>query len=173
MLFFLVYQLLRFLVALSIIHKARLLTQGISKDIRVDVVAVAAGEAVVSVNPGLPGPRLLRRQILINQLALKTALSTLAEFAEQAPLGDSGFCDYRLASGLLVELQAKYWAEAATPGQVLVPIAPAIGLPLLISGIAQTTPACKPGQRNRRGAGWTTARFYWALGPCLSIQLFN
>jgi len=85
MLFFLVYQLLCFLVALPIIHKARLLTQGISKDICADVVAVAAGEAVVSVNPGLPGPRLLRRQTLINQLALKTALSTLAEFAEQGP----------------------------------------------------------------------------------------
>ncbi|OUS09790.1 hypothetical protein A9Q89_12605 [Gammaproteobacteria bacterium 53_120_T64] len=115
-------------------------TLSISKDIRADVVTVVAGEAVVSVNPGLPDPRLLRQQIRINRLALKTALRTLAEFAEQAPNGDSDFCDYPLASGLLVELQAKYWAGAATQGQVLIPIAPAIGLPLLISGNCPDNP---------------------------------
>ena len=115
-------------------------TLNISKDIRADVVAVVAGEAVISVNPGLPDPRLLRRQIRINREALKTALSTLAELPEQAPDGASDFCDYPLASGLLVELQAKYWAEAATEGQVLVPIAPAIGLPLLISGNCPDNP---------------------------------
>jgi len=71
-------------------------------------VAVAAGEPVVSVNPGLPDPRLLQRQIRINRLALKTALVTLADYNEQGPDTASDFCDYPLASGLLVELQASY-----------------------------------------------------------------
>lgn len=116
-------------------------TLSISKDIRADVVAVVAGEVVVSVNPGLPDPRLLRQQIRINREALMTALSSLAEFAENVPDTASDFCDYPLASGLLVELQPKYWAEAATAGQVLVPIAPAIGLPLLISGNCPDNPS--------------------------------
>ena len=116
-------------------------TLSISKDIRADVMAVAAGEPVVSVNPGLPDPRLLQRQIRINRLALKTALSTLADYDEQGPDTASDFCNYPLASGLLVELQAKYWAEGATAGQVLIPIAPAIGLPLLISGNCPDNPS--------------------------------
>ncbi|WP_432455351.1 M14 family zinc carboxypeptidase [Agarivorans sp. QJM3NY_29] len=115
-------------------------TVNFSKDLRADVVAVAAGKPVIGVNLGLPQPELLKKQIWLNRIALFEALSSLAEFAQQAPTSGGDFCDYPLAQGLRANLPAKYWGPQATDGEKLIPIAPGIGLPLYVSGNCPDNP---------------------------------
>ncbi|OMH25759.1 M14 family zinc carboxypeptidase [Motiliproteus sp. MSK22-1] len=115
-------------------------TANFSYEVRSDVTAVVDGQAVIGLNPGLPDPDLLKQQIRINRVALISALKSLAKFADNPPIDGADFCDYPLASGLIASLPEKYWGDAATESNVLVPISPAIGVPLYISGNCPDSP---------------------------------
>lgn len=115
-------------------------TVNLSLELRADVAAVVNGQPVISINPGLPEFSLLKRQILINRVALIEALQSLAHFTDNEPTDGADFCDFPLASGVQVNLPEKYWGAEATEGSVLVPISPAIGVPLFISGNCPDNP---------------------------------
>ncbi|UPW18650.1 hypothetical protein M0C34_20950 [Agarivorans sp. TSD2052] len=115
-------------------------TVNFSTDLRADVVAIVAGQPQIGVNPGLPEPRLLNRQIWINRIALYHALDTLASFEVTPPTDTGDFCDYPLAQGLRANLPEEYWGINATSNEVLIPIEPSIGVPLYISGNCPDNP---------------------------------
>ncbi|MPW31241.1 hypothetical protein F9L16_19900 [Agarivorans sp. B2Z047] len=110
------------------------------QDLRADVTAVHLGQPQIGVNPGLPDPSFLSKQIWINRVALFEALATLANYSDNAPSDSSGFCDYPLAQGLQASLPVEYWGPQATNGAVLIPIEPSIGVPLYISGNCPDNP---------------------------------
>jgi hypothetical protein len=110
------------------------------QDLRADVTAVQLGQPQIGVNPGLPDPSFLSKQIWINRVALFEALATLANYTDNAPSDSSGFCDYPLAQGLQASLPVEYWGPQATNGAVLIPIEPSIGVPLYISGNCPDNP---------------------------------
>lgn len=98
------------------------------------------GQPQIGVNPGLPDPSFLSKQIWINRVALFEALATLANYSDNAPSDSSGFCDYPLAQGLQASLPVEHWGPQATNGSVLIPIEPSIGVPLYISGNCPDNP---------------------------------
>ncbi|WP_411993388.1 M14 family zinc carboxypeptidase [Agarivorans sp. DSG3-1] len=115
-------------------------TVNFTKDLRGDVVALVDGQAVIGVNPGLPEPSLISKQIWINRIALFEALSSLAGYAQHPPQDTNGFCEYPLAQGLRANLPAEYWGSQATNGPQLIPIDPGVGVPLYISGNCPDNP---------------------------------
>ncbi|MGJ8694215.1 MAG: M14 family zinc carboxypeptidase [Thalassotalea sp.] len=109
-------------------------TANFSSDVRADVIGFYNFAPEIGVNVGLPDASLLRKQIRINKVALIEALSSLADFKDNAPTDGNNFCDYPLATGLQVELQAEMWGPLATEGEVTIPMSPLLGIPQIVSG---------------------------------------
>ncbi|WP_448248567.1 M14 family zinc carboxypeptidase [Thalassotalea agariperforans] len=109
-------------------------TANFDTTLRADVIAVENFQPVIGVNSGLPAPELLRKQIRINQVALVEALTSLAEFSDNAPTDSNGFCDFPLTTGLKASLSPLMWGPAATNGDVIIPMSPMLGVPQIISG---------------------------------------
>jgi hypothetical protein len=102
---------------------------------RPDVVLVSAGEPVIANNTYLIDPEFIVEQIRLNEVALRSALSNISEFVNTPPNTEESFCDYPLPNGMYGTLPTELWGEESGIDELgLIPMAPAIGVPLYIAG---------------------------------------
>ena len=109
-------------------------TRNFGPAFRPDIVLVSAGEAVPSNNTYLIDPEFIVEQIRLNEVALRTALSSISEFINTPPNTEESFCDYPLPNGNYGTLPTELWGEDGIDELGLIPMHPAIGVPLSISG---------------------------------------
>jgi hypothetical protein len=100
---------------------------------RPDVVSFVNGVATIRPNTAAVNFDFLDTQIGLNKKSLRKALRIMSKFERKpaAALNDSSFCDFPLPSGSI----GTFEAFGGTNDPVMIPMDPAIGVPIAISGV--------------------------------------
>ena len=112
-------------------------TNNFSLAARLDIVSFVNGVPKPDLNTAAVNFDFIDAQIGLNTKALKKALRLMSKFERKpaAALNDSAFCDFPLPSGSIGTFPTALFGPGGTDVPVMVPMDPAIGVPLSISGL--------------------------------------
>ncbi len=104
------------------------------------IATVEGGKPQVSINSDVGfDPAFLPTQIRINKVALREALRTLAAFEVRDPIDDAGYCEFGIATGIILSLPEEFFGPnlfATDPGMLaLVP-----GVPVRLNDTCPSNP---------------------------------
>jgi hypothetical protein len=104
---------------------------------RPDIVAFVNGVPTIAPNTAAVNFDFIDTQIGLNKKALRKALRLMSKFERRpaAALNDGAFCDFPLPSGSIGTFPTALFGPAGNDDAKMVPMDPAIGVPLLISGV--------------------------------------